>query len=118
MKIGSLPLYIGQSMTIFPEGLNEFTGTVRRADETFAGVEFDRELPHPVFERLRCNFAAREEPAEPASEPEISTAPDQRDTTGNVSIEKPRPKAPYGSLAALSPTRGKRVFGTKRIVLP
>ncbi len=52
-------LFVGQAVTIYPEGLEDFHGTVRRAEGEFAGIEFDRELPAPVYERLLCNYAPR-----------------------------------------------------------
>lgn len=48
------PLQFGQALRLFPEGCDAFTATVRRTDGDSVGIEFDRELPHPVFERMRC----------------------------------------------------------------
>lgn len=56
-KLDGFPLYVGQSIAIFPEGHEDYRGTVRRSDGEYAGVEFDRELPHAVFERLLYRHA-------------------------------------------------------------
>jgi hypothetical protein len=86
-------LQYGQALRLFPEGCDAFTATVRRADETTVGIEFDRELPHPVFERMRCY----------APDPENIPA-DARpcDTTHErAELSPPTPRSePYGSLLA------------------
>lgn len=51
-KMNVVPLALGQSVAIYPEGDEDFRGTVRGTDGEYAGVEFDRELPPPVYERL------------------------------------------------------------------
>jgi hypothetical protein len=55
------PLQFGQALRLFPEGCDAFTATVRRTDEAHVGIEFDRELPHPVFERMRSYVPAPDE---------------------------------------------------------
>ena len=56
-KLDGFPLHVGESIAIYPEGHEDYRGTVRRSDGEYAGVEFDRELPHAVFERLLYRHA-------------------------------------------------------------
>lgn len=87
------PLQFGQSLRLFPEGCDAFTATVRRATEAFVGIEFDRDLPHPVFERMRCYAPdpedARNEEAVADPAPDAVQAP---------VAEIGEPPQPYGSL--------------------
>lgn len=55
------PLQFGQSLRLFPEGCEEFTATVRHCEDGICGIEFDRELPIQVFERMRCYVPPLEE---------------------------------------------------------
>lgn len=102
------PLQFGQALRLFPEGCDGFTATVRRADETTVGIEFDRELPHPVFERMRC-YAP-----DPADTP-AATHPDD----APAESAEPLPPAPsqspqpYGSLLANGRDRPR-----KRMAIP
>ncbi len=61
------PLHFGQALRLFPEGCDEFTATVRRSKDEICGIEFDKELPLPVFERMRCYVPPPEESADAAS---------------------------------------------------
>lgn len=64
------PLLFGQALRLFPEGCDEFTATVRRSTDDICGIEFDRELPLPVFERMRCYVPLPDETEEdPTSAP-------------------------------------------------
>ncbi|MCB2047376.1 MAG: PilZ domain-containing protein [Novosphingobium sp.] len=64
------PLYVGQALRLFPEGGDAFTATVRRSEGDVSGIEFDADLPHTVFERMRSYTPDPEEQREqdPASE--------------------------------------------------
>lgn len=95
------PLQFGQALRLFPEGCDEFTATVRRSENDICGIEFDRELPLPVFERMRCYAPLPQEAAGEAARvvatgaaSEVAALPAERpDVTRGV------PQA-YGSLLA------------------
>jgi len=87
------PLQFGQALRLFPEGCDAFTATVRRADGDTVGIEFDRELPHPVFERMRCYTPDLEEREEQQS----SNLADETNSAVSL-IESPIAPQPFGSL--------------------
>jgi hypothetical protein len=69
-RVIGFPLQFGQALRLFPEGCEAFTAIVRRAESDTVGIEFDRELPHPVFERMRCYAPTPEDcPDQVANEP-------------------------------------------------
>lgn len=111
VRIAALPLHFGQSLTMFPEGIDEFTGTVRQAGNEFAGIEFDRELPHPVFERMRSHIPATDQ--EPvAASPAGPTAPEN-------AVQTTSERAGFSSLANVAVTRrGRKTFGNRAVLLP
>jgi hypothetical protein len=67
-KAIGFPLQFGQALRLFPEGCDAFTATVRRAAADTVGIEFDRELPHPVFERMRFYSPEPEDCADQSGE--------------------------------------------------
>lgn len=106
-----MPLYIGQSLTMYPEGLQEIGGTIRSVNEAFVGIEFDLELPHPVFERLRAEHGIDFKAVEPAAPGAAQEA--VPDPEGNAPAQQKR-KQNYGSLSSLSTRRGNHPLGVKR----
>ena len=60
-------LHVGQALRLFPEGCEAVAATVRRKNGDEVGIEFDRELPPPVFERMRCYS-----PVEEAEQPDYA----------------------------------------------
>ena len=115
------PLEIGQALRIFPEGCNAFTATVRRHSDGISAIEFDRELPHAVYERMRAyaplpeeiddetRHALTEEDQPEASSQtpaETQVSPPTEPSAGRTSPQ------PYGSLL----TTGKKPTG-KRIAI-
>ena len=94
------PLQFGQSLRLFPEGCDEFTATVRRNKDEICGIEFDRELPLPVFERMRCYVPPPEEAAGEASqtqETEAATKEAAQQMLESAAVKAAEPQA-YGSL--------------------
>jgi hypothetical protein len=100
-------LHVGQALRIFPEGCDAFTATVRRSDDDVSGIEFDAELPHTVFERMRSYVPLPEDADEqepgplPEALPEVSQ-PQSWPEAGQVAHE-PAPVSrgtpqSYGSL--------------------
>ncbi len=91
------PLQFGQALRLFPEGCDEFTGTVRRSKDEICGIEFDRELPMQVFERMLCYAPQPDEEAQEALFP-FEAVP-----AIEVDVQPPLTPAPvkasaYGSL--------------------
>jgi hypothetical protein len=88
------PLHFGQALRLFPEGCDAFTAIVRRSQDEICGIEFDKELPTPVFERMRC-YAP--EPEETAREAEIVVDEPATPSTAAAPSVRATP-AGYGSL--------------------
>jgi hypothetical protein len=96
-------LQFGQALRLFPEGCEAFTATVRRSIDDLCGIEFDRELPTPVFERMRC-YAPPPEDQDRAASPEQADGAAREDTVGQA---EPAPSVrntpqPYGSLLTVA----------------
>lgn len=70
-------LHVGQALRLFPEGCDAFTATVRRCMDDLVGIEFDRELPHTVFERMRTYAPPPEEQGD-APPDEMSANPERQ----------------------------------------
>ena len=105
------PLQFGQALRLFPEGCDEFTGIVRRSNGDVCGIEFDRELPIQVFERMRCYAIdpadTEQKPSPP--EPAIEALVEQTLVLGPVkALQLPA----YGSLLAgrKNPARKMPIF--------
>lgn len=91
------PLQFGQAMRLFPEGCDAFTATVRRVDGDSVGIEFDRELPHPVFERMRCYTP---DPDDYADQPDstVTDEPGSIEPVAQSIVAGPASPQPFGSL--------------------
>jgi hypothetical protein len=96
-------LQFGQALRLFPEGCEAFTATVRRTIDDLCGIEFDRELPTPVFERMRCYAPQPEEQDRSASAGQAGD-PVLEDPVGQAepaySVRKT--PQPYGSLLTVA----------------
>jgi hypothetical protein len=96
------PLQFGQALRLFPEGCDEFTATVRRSENGICGIEFDRELPIQVFERMRCYVPPPEEEVEETlavHDAEPATAVTSEEAIEIAPANPAMPQA-YGSLLA------------------
>jgi len=84
-------------MRLFPEGCDAFTATVRRVDGDSVGIEFDRELPHPVFERMRCYTP---DPDDYADQPDstVTDEPGSIEPVAQSIVAGPASPQPFGSL--------------------
>ena len=105
------PLQFGQALRLFPEGCDEFIGIVRRCKDEICGIEFDRELPIQVFERMRCYAIEPDDAAHEAlqAEPTIEALSDQALV---LAPAKASPPQAYGSLLT-----GRKVSAKKTAIL-
>ena len=109
-------LHFGQALRLFPEGCDAFTATVRRSDGEVIGIEFDRELPNPIFERMRCYAPEPEEMPEKAYRVDAPEATEVTETKPEADPDAPDASKPqaYGSLLANGPDKRRM---TKKMAL-
>lgn len=120
-----VPLYVGQQVMLFPEGIDEVAGTVRHQEGDDFGIEFDREMPHTVFERLRLNGYVSDgisgEAAAPPPLPDsvAATPPtDEPAAQPHAEAAASEPGQTFASLTTLTPRRrGIRNSGHKPMVV-
>lgn len=67
ISMGTLQASVGQQVTIRPEGLDAFTGTIRWLADGRAGIEFTKALYTPVVEHLQKKHATFLEVGRPRS---------------------------------------------------
>lgn len=110
------PLLFGQALRLFPEGCDEFTATVRRSTDDICGIEFDRDLPLPVFERMRCYVPLPDETDEnPAGAPATGSPPAVIAEPDRAQMPEPVKapgSTPYGSLL----TAGRKAHAKKMAI--
>jgi hypothetical protein len=101
------PLYVGQSLRMFPEGCEEFTATVRRSEADIVGIEFDGELPSLVLERVRCYTPLPSQSDFEAHTDGAAPPPAELPVAEPVS-EPTKAAAPYGSLLTAGKDKPRR----------
>lgn len=96
-------LQFGQALRLFPEGCDAFTATVRRTIDDLCGIEFDRALPIPVFERMRCYAPPPEDENGEASVLSADGPPlDSRLEQAEAALPVSKAPQPYGSLLTVA----------------